>query len=152
MVITMAKLRMAHASMHGARKPPGPKRMFAINHLKSSILVEIRLHTKKNVPQGQFVCMHHTREVFGIKIYKVLCFKRIINYIWKFDEKNETDFCIRVKTVWQKIRLFWLCKLYCWTYLIVHRLDESNTGPTFCQDFCDVCGKILKSFFDTGII
>ena len=26
MVITMAKLRMAHASMHGVRKPPGPKR------------------------------------------------------------------------------------------------------------------------------
>ena len=26
MVITMAKLRMAHASTHGARKPPGPKR------------------------------------------------------------------------------------------------------------------------------
>ena len=25
MVITMAKLRMAHASKHGARKPPGPK-------------------------------------------------------------------------------------------------------------------------------
>ena len=25
MVITMAKLRMAHASAHGARKPPGPK-------------------------------------------------------------------------------------------------------------------------------
>ena len=25
MVITRAKLRMAHASMHGARKPPGPK-------------------------------------------------------------------------------------------------------------------------------
>ena len=25
MVITMAKLRMAHASMHGAHKPPGPK-------------------------------------------------------------------------------------------------------------------------------
>ena len=24
-VITMAKLRMAHASTHGARKPPGPK-------------------------------------------------------------------------------------------------------------------------------
>ena len=27
MVITMAKLRMAHASTHGARKPPGPKSM-----------------------------------------------------------------------------------------------------------------------------
>ena len=27
MVITMAKLRMAHASTHGARKPPGPKKM-----------------------------------------------------------------------------------------------------------------------------
>ena len=26
MVITMAKLRMAHASKHGARKPPGPKK------------------------------------------------------------------------------------------------------------------------------
>ena len=25
MVITMAKLRMAHSSTHGARKPPGPK-------------------------------------------------------------------------------------------------------------------------------
>ena len=25
MVITMAKLRMAHANTHGARKPPGPK-------------------------------------------------------------------------------------------------------------------------------
>ena len=25
MVITIAKLRMAHASTHGARKPPGPK-------------------------------------------------------------------------------------------------------------------------------
>ena len=24
LVITMAKLRMAHASMHGLRKPPGP--------------------------------------------------------------------------------------------------------------------------------
>ena len=24
MVITMAKLRMVHASTHGARKPPGP--------------------------------------------------------------------------------------------------------------------------------
>ena len=28
MVKTMAKLRMAHASTHGARKPPGPKKMF----------------------------------------------------------------------------------------------------------------------------
>ena len=25
MVLTMAKLRMAHASIHGARKPSGPK-------------------------------------------------------------------------------------------------------------------------------
>ena len=29
LVITMAKLRMAHASTHGARKPPGPKCMNA---------------------------------------------------------------------------------------------------------------------------
>ena len=38
MVITMAKLRMAHASTHGARKPPGPKEetmgmgMFPLNN------------------------------------------------------------------------------------------------------------------------
>ena len=31
MVITMAKLRMAHASTHGARKPPGPKKERANN-------------------------------------------------------------------------------------------------------------------------
>ena len=27
LVIIMAKLRMAHASTHGARKPPGPKKV-----------------------------------------------------------------------------------------------------------------------------
>ena len=30
MVITMAKLRMAHATTHGARKPPGPKLRFTL--------------------------------------------------------------------------------------------------------------------------
>ena len=30
MVITMAKLRMAHASTHGARKPPGPKTLLTL--------------------------------------------------------------------------------------------------------------------------
>ena len=34
MVITMAKLRMAHASTHGARKPPGPKHIFFL-HISS---------------------------------------------------------------------------------------------------------------------
>ena len=29
LVITIAKLRMAHASTHGARKPPGPKLLFS---------------------------------------------------------------------------------------------------------------------------
>ena len=33
MVITMAKQRMAHASTHGARKPPGPK------------LIHVKMHT-----------------------------------------------------------------------------------------------------------
>ena len=32
MVITMAKLRMAHASTHGARKPPGPKKKERLNN------------------------------------------------------------------------------------------------------------------------
>ena len=31
MVITMAKLCMAHASTHGARKPPGPKKRERLN-------------------------------------------------------------------------------------------------------------------------
>ena len=30
LVITMAKLRMAHASTHGARKPPGPTNILLI--------------------------------------------------------------------------------------------------------------------------
>ena len=30
-VITMAKLRMADASTHGARKPPGPKLAFCVH-------------------------------------------------------------------------------------------------------------------------
>ena len=34
MVITMAKLRMAHASTHGARKPPGPKHEFSVHPRK----------------------------------------------------------------------------------------------------------------------
>ena len=32
MVITMAKLRMAHASTHGALKPPGPKFIYSTCH------------------------------------------------------------------------------------------------------------------------
>ena len=42
MVKTMAKLRMAHASTHGARKPPGPKIAFLIDY-KASINLSIDL-------------------------------------------------------------------------------------------------------------
>ena len=35
LVITMAKLRMAHASTHGARKPPGPKYLFCTASVRS---------------------------------------------------------------------------------------------------------------------
>ena len=34
MVKTMAKLRMAHGSTHGARKPPGPKYYFLSLHIQ----------------------------------------------------------------------------------------------------------------------
>ena len=37
LVITMAKLRMAHASTHGARKPPGPKISVLNNVMKNKI-------------------------------------------------------------------------------------------------------------------
>ena len=40
MVITMAKLRMAHASTHGARNPPGPKKHW-VNCLSNIILSHI---------------------------------------------------------------------------------------------------------------
>ena len=37
MVITMAKLRMAHASTHGARKPPGPIRSDQVRYWTSVV-------------------------------------------------------------------------------------------------------------------
>ena len=55
MVITMAKLCMAHASTHGARKPPGPTRLVMLllswmmenelKHTKTSCVEEVM--TKK---------------------------------------------------------------------------------------------------------
>ena len=33
----MAKLRMAHASTHGARKPPGPKNLYLFLHIPSIV-------------------------------------------------------------------------------------------------------------------
>ena len=39
MVKTMAKLRMAHASTHGARKPPGPKELNSAVALSGYYLV-----------------------------------------------------------------------------------------------------------------
>ena len=41
MVITMAKLRMAHASTHGAPKPPGPKNVD--NTVKQALQSDIGL-------------------------------------------------------------------------------------------------------------
>ena len=38
MVITMAKLRMAHASTHGARKSPGPKDYICDDERKKKII------------------------------------------------------------------------------------------------------------------
>ena len=51
MVITMAKLRMAHASMHGTRKPPGPKlKKFKMeNNLRN---VKLRLGTPELVQRN----------------------------------------------------------------------------------------------------
>ena len=37
MVITMAKLRMAHASTHGARKPPGPKILQGLRVVQAAV-------------------------------------------------------------------------------------------------------------------
>ena len=44
MVKTMAKLRMAHASTHGARKPPGPKISFLEVGENQCIEKERKLH------------------------------------------------------------------------------------------------------------
>ena len=50
MVITMAKLRMAHASTHGARKPPGPKIFFSCTYL----LVMPKYWVKNYFAHGRF--------------------------------------------------------------------------------------------------
>ena len=50
MVITMAKLRMAHASTHGACKPPGPMFLFVI---KSSTVNEEVLNVPRDVLVSQ---------------------------------------------------------------------------------------------------
>ena len=48
MVITMAKLRMAHASTHGARKPPGPiKYVGKFNELFPSDRLKLVLHLRR---------------------------------------------------------------------------------------------------------
>ena len=41
LVITMAKLRMAYASTHGRRKPPGPKRRSALVPLFFKLVVNL---------------------------------------------------------------------------------------------------------------
>ena len=52
MVITMAKLRMAHASTHGARKPPGP--IFKDSH----IYVILKLFADQIESQRLINCNH----------------------------------------------------------------------------------------------
>ena len=44
LVITMAKLRMAHASTHGARKPPGPK----MSQLPFIICISIKITSREH--------------------------------------------------------------------------------------------------------
>ena len=43
MVKTMAKLRMAHASTHGARKPPGPK---DVHYIKKRLSIKITFNPR----------------------------------------------------------------------------------------------------------
>ena len=43
----MAKLRMAHASTHGARKPPGPIFFLHISFSYAKILGETNFHTRE---------------------------------------------------------------------------------------------------------
>ena len=46
MVITMAKLHMAHASTHGARMPPGPtKEKQSLTHISKHQWREIKIYT-----------------------------------------------------------------------------------------------------------
>ena len=46
MVITMAKLRMAHASTHGARKPPGPTYSCEHCEYKATTNGNLKIHTE----------------------------------------------------------------------------------------------------------
>ena len=51
-VITMAKLRMAHASTHGARKPPGPICSELTLKYSATIIIIYSLYSCSTWPMG----------------------------------------------------------------------------------------------------
>ena len=66
LVKTMAKLRMAHASTHGARKPPGPK-FCMIKNLWAKISVHHSNHISPDL-----ICSHLERMLMKA-LEKFLC-------------------------------------------------------------------------------
>ena len=58
MVLTMAKLHMAHASTHGGRKPPGPKYFACINSFQLGLSETNYTITNLNQirPQARDIC------------------------------------------------------------------------------------------------
>ena len=65
MVITMAKLRMANASTHGARKPPGPKERLNNGDNNGQATHGARKHAwrtqaawAKSAHETEIVCVH----------------------------------------------------------------------------------------------
>ena len=58
LVITMAKLRMAHASTHGAHKPPGPKIMTTLCNNWDEIWKPIAISDKQRTIENLNICLY----------------------------------------------------------------------------------------------
>ena len=101
MVITMAKLRMAHASTHGARKPPGPIRM-----------VHASTHGARKPPGPKSFrcfsfcfCSHVSLCLFLFSCFSCLCYITI------------TDRELTLFTVQNIVLVFWKVRLDFLLYL-----------------------------------
>ena len=88
MVITMAKLRMAHASTHGTCKPPGPIVLNVQIHLKNSVKILHFLDPFSLHPnfQNQHAAVPGARDKEAI-IFSFLLFWRPLGVLEKLPPK-----------------------------------------------------------------
>ena len=91
MVITMAKLRMAHASMHVARKPPGPKSWFSpvFSSFHGQRSVTAAWATRS--PWSILFCFSSKKFIFIAKIYQYYSYVSNLKFFCASLFKVHTD-------------------------------------------------------------